>query len=165
MFVGTWNARLSIYDVQRGFGLVKYLKCKAAVRSVVQLDAQTLIVGENEGWFELVRVSNNLELVEIILSKQFDHVGHVFTLQLTSEPYQVVVCSYTGVHFVKMQLDDKTLTMQLLLDDLSYETEQFVNRVLEYQPNKFLAVSWDNNKYIFIDHDKESIVNILAHPM
>lgn len=32
-------------------------------------------------------------------------------------------------------------------------------------PNKFLAVSWDNNKYIFIDHDEEAIVNILAHPM
>jgi hypothetical protein len=80
VFVGTWNGRLSIYDVQRGFGLVKYLKCKSAVRSVVQLDAQTLIVGENEGWFELVRVSNNLELVEIIISKQFESIGHVFTL-------------------------------------------------------------------------------------
>lgn len=94
---------------------MKYLKCKSAVRSITALDPQTLIVGENEGWFELVRVSQNLELVEIILSKKFDAVGHVFTLQMTLEPYQIVVCSYTGVHFVQMKLDEKTLTMQLIL--------------------------------------------------
>jgi hypothetical protein len=52
-----------------------------------------------------------------------------------------------------MRLDDKTLTMQLIQDDLSYETEQFVNRVIEYEHNKFLAASWDNNKFIFIDHE------------
>jgi hypothetical protein len=59
---------------------VKFLKCKSAVRSIAILDAQTLIIGENEGWFELVRISPKLELVEIILSKKFDAVGHVFTL-------------------------------------------------------------------------------------
>jgi hypothetical protein len=46
-----------IYDVQKGFNLVKNLKCKSAVRSIAALDSQTLIVGENEGWFELVRVN------------------------------------------------------------------------------------------------------------
>lgn len=55
--------------------------------------------------------------------------------------------------------------MQLILEDLSYETEQFVNRVIEYDQDKFLAVSWDNNKFIFIDHKQEAIVNILTHPM
>jgi hypothetical protein len=40
-----------------------------------------------------------------------------------------------------------------------------VNRVLEYEQDKFLAVSWDNNKFIFIDHKLEAIVGILAHPM
>lgn len=68
-------------------------------------------------------MSSNLELVEIILSRKFDAVGHVFTLQNTIEANQVVVCSYTGVHFVQMKTDNKTLTMQLILNDLSYETE------------------------------------------
>lgn len=99
------------------------MKCKSAVRSIAILDAHTLIIGENEGWFELVRISGNLELVEIMLSRKFDAVGHVFTLQNTIEPNQVVVCSYTGVHFVTMKTDKKTLTMQLILNDLSYETE------------------------------------------
>jgi len=124
-----------------------------------------LIIGENEGWFELIRVSSNIDLVEVILSRKFDAVGHVFTLQMTIEPYQIVVCSYTGVHFIQMKSDDKTLTMQLFLCDLSYETEQFVNRVIEYDNDKFLAVSWDNNKFIFIDHKQENIVNILTHTM
>ena len=98
-------------------------KCKSAVRSICVLDPQTLIIGENEGWFELIRVSSNIDLVEVILSRKFDAVGHVFTLQMTIEPYQIVVCSYTGVHFIQMKSDDKTLTMQLFLCDLSYETE------------------------------------------
>ena len=115
VFVGSWNGKLSIYDVHREFKLVKFLKCKSAVRSICILDPQTLIIGENEGWFEIVRVSTNLELVEIIHSKKFDSVGHVFTLQLTSEQYQIVVCSYTGVHFVKMVLDESTVQMSLYL--------------------------------------------------
>jgi hypothetical protein len=84
---------------------------------------------------------------------------------MTQDPYQIIVCSYTGVHFIQMKLDEKTLTMQLIQDELSYETEQFVNRVIEYEHNKFLAASWDNNKFIFIDHEQEAIVNILSHPM
>lgn len=143
---------------------MKILKCKAAVRSITILDPQTLIVGENEGWFELVRVSNNIELVDITTSKKIDAVGHVFTLQPTHEPYQVVVCSYTGIHFVKMELEEKTLKMMIMLQDLSYETEQFVNRIIEYSDDKYMAVSWDNNKYIFIDHKQESITSIVNHP-
>lgn len=110
-------------------------------------------------------MSNNLELVEVVHSKKFDSVGHVFTLQLTMEPYQIVVCSYTGVHFVKMVLDEKTVQTSLYLQDISYETEQFVNRVIEYDSEKYLAVSWDNNKFIFIDNKMENISNILTHPM
>lgn len=56
-----------------------------------------------------------------------------------------------------MQMNEKTLASHLILDDLSYETEQFVNRVLEYAPDKFLAASWDNDKFIFIDHRAEEI--------
>lgn len=80
MFVGSWSGKLSVYDVHKDFKLVKYLKCKSAVRSICILDPQTLVIGENEGWFEIVRVSNNLELVEIVLSRKFESVGHVFTL-------------------------------------------------------------------------------------
>ena len=51
-----------------------------------------------------------------------------------------------------MELEEKTLKMMIMLQDLSYETEQFVNRIMEYDTNKYMAVSWDNNKFIFIDH-------------
>jgi len=164
VFVGSWNGRISIYDVKKEFKLVKILKCKAAVRSICSLDASTIIVGENDGWFELIRVQQNLDLVEITSSKRIEAVGHVFTLQPTHAAYQVVVCSYTGIHFVKVECEDKTLRMCVMLQDLSYETEQFVNRILEYAENKFLAVSWDNNKFIFIDHEQEQITSILEHP-
>ena len=71
----------------------------------------------------------------------------------TTKPYQVVVCSYTGVHFIKMV--QMSGGVQLELQDLSYETDQFVNRVIEYDIDKFLGVAWENNKFIFIDHQKE----------
>jgi hypothetical protein len=51
--------------------------------------------------------------VEVVYSKKFDSVGHVFTLQMTLESYQIVVCSYTGIHFIKMYLDDKTMQLSL----------------------------------------------------
>ncbi len=65
----------------------------------------------------------------------------------------MLVCSYTGIHFVKVYNDPKTLTMSLHLSELSFETEQFVNKVIEYDHGHFLAAAWDNNKYIFIDHE------------
>lgn len=37
--------------------------------------------------------------------------------------------------------------------------------MLEYEEEKFIAVAWDNNKYIFIDNKAESITHILSHPL
>lgn len=36
--------------------------------------------------------------------------------------------------------------------------------MVEFQPNKYLTVSWNNNKYILIDHELEQISGILTHP-
>lgn len=38
VFVGSWHGKLQIYDVQREFKQVKYLKCKSAIRSICMLD-------------------------------------------------------------------------------------------------------------------------------
>ncbi len=35
-----------------------------------------------------------------------------------------------------------------------------MNKVIEYDANKFLGVAWDNNKFIFIDHSKEQVISI-----
>ena len=63
-----------------------------------------------------------------------------------------------------MLTDETTMTSVLKLQDISYETEQFVNRVLEFDQEQYLAVSWDNNKFIFIDNRQEQIKSILTHP-
>lgn len=39
-----------------------------------------------------------------------------------------------------------------------------MNKVIEYDANKFLGVAWDNNKFIFIDHSKEQVISIVQHP-
>jgi len=36
--------------------------------------------------------------------------------------------------------------------------------VIEYDHGHFLAAAWDNNKYIFIDHEQERIETIVVHP-
>lgn len=79
VFVGSWNGRISIFDVQKSFKLVKLIKCRSAVRSLSALDDSTLLVGENEGWFEIVRISANIDEVSIISNRKLEAVGHVFT--------------------------------------------------------------------------------------
>lgn len=79
--VGNWNCKLFIYDVTKGFKLSSKLTCKAAVRSVIAIDPLTVIVGQNDGWFELVRVA--ADSVQIICSKQFNVVGHVFSMKMS----------------------------------------------------------------------------------
>jgi len=77
----------------------------------------------------------------------------------------MVVCSYTGVHFVKIFVDKVTGSMQLELSDVSYITEQFVNKVIEFEPGRFLAALWDSNKYIVIEHEQEKIGSQILHPL
>ena len=69
-----------MYDVKKGFELVKLLKAKSAVRTITLIDDSTVLVGENEGWFEIIRLSYNLEMVDVITSQQFETVGHIFTV-------------------------------------------------------------------------------------
>ena len=78
---------------------------------------------------------------------------------------KMIVCSYTGIHFVNVLVEKVGPSMSLNLHQLIYKTDQFVNRVLEYTPGKFLAASWDNSKFIFIDHETESILTTIEHPV
>lgn len=48
------------------------------------VDSSTLVVGQNEGWFELVKIDENQ--IQIIKSANFVNVGHVFVMQMTMEP-------------------------------------------------------------------------------
>lgn len=52
------------------------MKCKSAVRALTMIDSETLLVGQNEGWLELVRVKD----FKVICSANFNSVGHVFVL-------------------------------------------------------------------------------------
>lgn len=43
--------------------------------------------------------------------------------------------------------------MSLHLNEVCYITEQFVNKVIEFEHGRFLAALWDSNKYMMIDHE------------
>ena len=144
---------MQIFDVKMDFKLVKTLKTKAGVRSMCLYNRDTLLCGENEGWIDLIRITEDLRTTEVVLNKRFDKLGHIYQIQTTSQPGQIVVCSYTGVHFIKVYTDVNTLTMSLHLSELSYITEQFVNKIVEFSPGHFLASVWDSNKFIVIDHE------------
>lgn len=77
VYVGGWSGRLMIYDARRQFKLVKYVKCKQAVRALCCFSDSILIVGQNEGWIELVDISE-LNKMDVISTKRFDSLGHVF---------------------------------------------------------------------------------------
>jgi hypothetical protein len=108
-----------------------------------------LVCGENEGYIDIIFLPS----LEITVNKRFDKLGHIYQIQATSLKSEMVVCSYTGVHFVKIFVDKATGAMSLHLNPICYITEQFVNKVLEYECGRFLAAVWDSNKYILIDHE------------
>ena len=59
--MGAWSGKMFVYDVQKNFKLVKYFRCKSAVRSLCLLNQETLVIGENEGWFEVLKLGNELD--------------------------------------------------------------------------------------------------------
>jgi len=78
IFVGAWNGKLSIYDVKKDFKLAKQLKTKSAVRSLCLVGEKSLIIGENDGWFDALNINDNVEMIEVVLNKRFEKLGHVF---------------------------------------------------------------------------------------
>ena len=55
--------------------------------------------------------------------------------------------------------------MSLHLSPTAYVTEQFVNKVIEFDHGRFLAAVWDSSKYILIDHEQEKLGKNIMHPM
>lgn len=44
----------------------------------------TIIAGENEGWIDLIRVTDDIRTVDMVLNKRFDRLGHIYQIQTTS---------------------------------------------------------------------------------
>lgn len=107
----------------------------------------------------------SISSLSLNIGKKFDPIGHIYQVQPTSIRSEVVVCSYTGVHFVKIFQDQMTGMMSLHLKPCAYITEQFVNKVIEYDHGRFLAAVWDSSKYILIDHEQEKLGKSISHPM
>lgn len=76
--MGAWNGKLTVFDVKNDFRQVKALKCKSAVRSLCLASDKTIVVGENDGWLDVVSINDNVEMIEVILNKRFEKLGHVF---------------------------------------------------------------------------------------
>ena len=135
------------------------IKLKAGVRTMCILEGKNqgfsdiLVCGENDGWVELVRTDS----MEVRISKKFEKMGHIYQVQTTSLLNDICICSYTGVHFLKIHYEKKNDTMSLHENPVNYLTANFINKVLEFAHGRFLASVWDSNKYVIIDHEQESI--------
>jgi hypothetical protein len=149
IFVGTWLGYVMVYDVTQDFKCIKSIKVKQGIRTLTQIDEDILVCGENDGQIDLVSISSQ----EVIVGKRFESIGHIYNVQSTSLRNEVVICSYTGVHFVKVLQDMNTGMMSIHLNPIAYVTEQFVNRVIEFSNGRFLAAVWDSNKFTMIDHE------------
>lgn len=66
---------------------------------------------------------------------------------------------------MKVFQDQMTGMMSLHLSPTAYVTEQFVNKVIEFDHGRFLAAVWDSSKYILIDHEQEKLGKNIMHPM
>jgi hypothetical protein len=79
-------------------------------------------------------------------------------------PSEIAICSYTGVHFLKVHYERKNDTMSLHESKTNYLTTNFINKLLEYGAGQFIASVWDSNKYMLIDHEQESMNTHILHP-
>jgi hypothetical protein len=145
-----------VFDAtNKEFPLITEVHLKSGVRTMCLLDGKiqgfgdTLCCGENDGWTELIR----LDSYEIRISKKFEKMGHIYQIQPTSINSELCICSYTGVHFLKLHYEKKNDTMSLHESTVNYLTSNFINKVLEFAPGRFLASVWDANKYLIIDHE------------
>ena len=111
IFVGTWNSQVQVYDVTQDFSLVKSIKTRAGVRTLAQIGNDLIVVGENDGYLDLIF----LDTLRVVVSKRFEQLGHIYQVQPTSLKDEIVVCCYTGVHFVKIFREQTTTTMSLHL--------------------------------------------------
>lgn len=66
---------------------------------------------------------------------------------------------------MKILQDQQTGTMSLHLNPVCYITEQFVNKVIEFERGRFLAAVWDSSKFILIDHEQEIMGKSIVHPL
>lgn len=101
IFVGSWNNQVQVYDVSADFKLVKTIKTKGGVRSLTQIEDDLIVAGENDGFIDLISIST----LQVVIGKRFDTIGHIYQVQPTCLRSEVVICSYTGVHFVKILQD------------------------------------------------------------
>jgi len=108
-----------VFDVTNEFKLIKTFKTKAAVRSLCQFDSNLLVCGENEGYIDIIFYPT----LELTVGRRFEKIGHIYQIQPTSIKNEMVVCSYTGVHFVKIFIDKITGAMTLVLSETCYITE------------------------------------------
>ena len=127
IFVGTWQNQVSVFDVQQDFKCIKHIRTKAGVRTLAQIDEDQIACGENDGFVDILSISS----LSVNIGKRFEQIGHIYQVQATSLRNEIVVCSYTGVHFVKVFQDQMTGMMSLHLSPIAYITEQFVNKVIE----------------------------------
>ena len=104
------------------------------MRALAQVDEDSIMCGENDGFMDVISISS----LQLVIGKRFEAVGHIYQVQPTSLRNEIVVCSYTGVHFVKIFTDQMTGMVSLHLNPQAYVTEQFVNKVIEFDHGRFL---------------------------
>lgn len=64
-----------VYD--ENYMLLTYQRCRQSVRSICQYSETVFIVGQNEGFIELISL-NKQHKIEVVSSKRFDKLGHIF---------------------------------------------------------------------------------------
>jgi hypothetical protein len=81
IFVGNWNSTLQVFDASdKEYQQLHEIELKTGVRTLCVLDGivagygETLVIGENDGWIELLR----LDSFEMRISKKFEKMGHIY---------------------------------------------------------------------------------------
>ena len=74
IFVGTWQNKVQIFDVEQDFKCIRTIKTKAGVRTLAQIDDDRIACGENDGFIDIISISS----LSLVIGKRFEAIGHIY---------------------------------------------------------------------------------------
>lgn len=153
------NAQISIFS-QSDLKFLKSIQIGDVVSSVHTLDNCGIVLGQENG---LLSVLSPFEDTIMIQDRHpfFDKINHMIRTSRSGETELAIVTAgqvyFTNIDMQPTSVDDqgieKPKCIRFELDELYVDDGAQITRVEEYEPNKFIALTWWTNKIYLFQRD------------
>ena len=120
------------------------MRTEVCVRHMLPIDNEVLLLGQDYGCIDLVRVSD----LKILASEQLASQGGIKEIMKTSRKNEYAFATMHGLMFARVFKDEKGQYKFQQLED-SYLKGMYIRSAIEYQPDKYIVCINENN-YIYL---------------